>query len=90
MPRLRAITGKHYPKPEFLTAVMEIGGWSKLTPEQRAEWYKEVEPGEWCDDMPEVSIARALRDGDVELGAAPRIEIDSGKGEGTSEEMNDE
>ncbi len=72
--RLRAVRGLSYPDATGLPAVLKAGGLSKLSPEERAAVkFRRVEPGGWCDDLPEISRVALLAAGDVE-------EIESGVG----------
>ena len=72
--RLRARRGFAYPATsEGLRLVREAGGLSKMTPAERARVrYRTVQPGGWCDDMPEESVALYVARGEVEL--VPMIE----------------
>jgi hypothetical protein len=65
--RLRAVTGLSYPDAKSLEIVLRAGGMSKLSGEQRKKIKRrEVKPGDWCDDLPEISRAYRLGRGDVE------------------------
>lgn len=66
--RMRAKRGFLYPVgAESLQMVIDAGGLSKLTPAQLATVaFKAVSPGDWCDDMPEGSLALYLARGEVE------------------------
>ena len=67
MGRLRARTGLLYPAPESLAAVLEARGLSQMTPQEReAVKFRRVAPGEWCDDVPEISRERLLAKGQIE------------------------
>ncbi|KKM81665.1 hypothetical protein LCGC14_1327500 [marine sediment metagenome] len=60
--RLRALRGFNYPDAKSMALVQRVGGKTKLTREQRAQLQVvEVELGEWCDDLPDVVHAAALR-----------------------------
>ena len=73
--RLRAVVEMWYPDAKSLPVVVEAGGMSKLTAEQREKvktHIRHVKPGEWCDDLPECDRAIRLERGDVvEVEADP-------------------
>ena len=65
--RLRALHGLLYPDAKSLPIVLEAGGMSKLSEEQLEKvTLRRVKPGQWCDDLPEVSRAYRLERGHVE------------------------
>ena len=65
--RLRAVKGISYPDAKSLPIVVEAGGMSKLTAEQREQVkIRNVKPGEWCDDLPGISRDHMLSSGSVE------------------------
>jgi hypothetical protein len=62
--RLRAIVGISYPDSSSLKIVQKAGGLSKLTDEQQAKvTIKNVNPGGYCDDIPEASRKNFLKFG---------------------------
>lgn len=69
-----AVNGFAYPADaESLRLVREVGGFSKLTDEQRAAVrYKRVAPGEDCSDMPAESLAVYLERGEVVRVTPPK------------------
>lgn len=68
MKRLKAKKGLTYPDASSLKIVREAGGISKLTKEQRKKVkLKRVEPGKFCDDLPEESMEWMIARGDVEV-----------------------
>lgn len=71
--RLRVVKGGFtYPIGASLARVREAGGISKLASHEReALQLKRVEAGDWCDDMPEESIALRLERGEIERVTAP-------------------
>lgn len=67
MKRLRVVTGLRYPYPNHLQAVLDARGRGrKLTKEQKDKFFKTAKRGEWCDDMPKMSVSHHLENGDVE------------------------
>ncbi len=70
--RIQAIVGLDYPAPESLEMVRAAGGISKLTPEQRQGLkLVRVEPGGWCDDLPEESREHLIKKGCIVIVDEP-------------------
>ena len=71
MPRLRVVKrALYYPCADDLQMVRDAGGTKGLTEEQRRavrSRERKVEPGDWCDDLPEESVASRVARGDVEV-----------------------
>ncbi len=65
--RLRARTYIVYPDADSRAVVLEAGGLSKLTPEARAGvTMREVNAGDFCDDLPESKVQEFLERGFIE------------------------
>ena len=64
--RYRAVVDLTYPAPGSLKAVLDAGGLSKMTDEQRAKvTFKRVKAGSYTDHIPEKSIKALLKDGSI-------------------------
>lgn len=64
--RLKAVRELTYPDARSLKMVREAGGLSKLTAEQREKVrLVRVNPGAWCDNMPEESKEAFIKKGAV-------------------------
>lgn len=88
--RLRAVVaGFSYPHPTDLAIIERVGGRGNLTDEQRAK-LKEREifpkPGDWCDDVPEVSRAWLLEGEPIQApnGYIEEVEVEDFPRRGSS------